>query len=100
MNAASPTDVQVVHNPGASRFEATVEGQLCVADYYLDGQRMVMNHTGVPRALEGRGIAARLVAAAFAHAAREGLTIVPQCSYVAVWARRHPEQAAGVVAGG
>ncbi|WP_085316861.1 GNAT family N-acetyltransferase [Derxia lacustris] len=101
MNSPNPSrqiEVQVVHRPEAGRFEASVDGLRCVADYRLDGKRMLMHHTGVPPALEGRGIAAQLVAAAFDHAARAGLTIVPLCSYVALWARRHPAQAAPVLA--
>jgi hypothetical protein len=52
---------------------------------------MRMTHTGVPQALEGRGIAAALVGAALAHARAQGLRIRPQCSYVQVYMRRHPE---------
>jgi len=51
----------------------------------------VLHHTGVPRALEGRGIAAALVAAALAHARSQGLRVRPVCSYVQVYMRRHPD---------
>lgn|SRR5690554_2125406 len=54
---------------------------------------MVIGHTGVPPAFEGRGIALRLVKRAIADARAEGLRIVPQCPYVAVQFRRHPEWA-------
>ena len=76
----------IEHNPGAQRFEASVEGRWCVADYRLIGNLMVMHHTLVPPALEGRGIAAALV-----HARREGLKVRPTCSYVSAYMRRHPE---------
>ena len=81
----------VTHNPAASRFEATVDGQLCVADYRLAGALMTMPHTYVPPALEGRGIAAALVGAALAHARHQGLRVRPTCSYVSRYMRRHPE---------
>jgi predicted GNAT family acetyltransferase len=83
--------LQVTHNTAASRFEVLVEGHLCVADYRLAGGVMQMTHTGVPPPLEGRGIAARLVVAALAHARGQGLKVCPSCSYVAVYMRRHPE---------
>jgi uncharacterized protein len=81
----------VVHNPAASRFETTVEGQLCVADYRLAGHRMTMHHTRVPPPLEGRGIAASLVAEALAHARRNAWRVQPLCSYVSAYMRRHPD---------
>lgn len=89
----SPADgaTAVRHNPAASRFECEVGGQLCRADYRLDGNRMEVFHTEVPRAFQGRGIAAVLVAAVFEHAARAGLQVVPSCGYVRAWSRRHPE---------
>lgn len=83
--------VQVRHEPAASRFEAVVDGALCRADYRLEGSIMYVVHTEVPPALEGRGIAGELVRAVFAHAGREGLMVAPVCSYVRAWARRHPE---------
>lgn len=86
------SDVRVVHNTAASRFEATVEGQLCVADYRLSAGVMQMPHTFVPPQLEGRGIAAALVSTALEHARREGLRVRPSCSYVRSYIERHPEQ--------
>jgi hypothetical protein len=86
-------DFEVIHVAAAQRFEARVDGQLAIAAYRLDDGVMAMVHTEVPAALEGRGIASRLVQAAFDHAQAHGLKIRPLCSYVAVWARRHPERA-------
>ena len=81
----------VSHNPAASHFEATVDGHLCVAEYRtLDGV-MAINHTYVPPPLEGRGVAAHLVAAALVHARKQGLRVRPVCSYVAAYMRRRPE---------
>ena len=54
---------------------------------------MVIDHTGVPREFEGRGIAARLVNAAISDARTEGFKITPLCSYVVAQFRRHPEWA-------
>lgn len=54
---------------------------------------ITIDHTGVPSAFEGRGIAARLVNAAIADARAEGFKIIPLCSYVVAQFRRHPEWA-------
>ncbi|MBA3596054.1 MAG: N-acetyltransferase [Methylibium sp.] len=81
----------VIRNETASRFEATVDGHVCIADYRLHGDVMVMPHTVVPSALQGRGIAAALVRVALEWARAEGLKVEPLCSYVALYMRRHPE---------
>jgi len=79
------------HDTARQRFECEVDGLRCVADYTLAATVMRMTHTGVPAALEGRGIAAALVAAALAHARAEGLRVDPQCSYVRAYMNRHPD---------
>jgi uncharacterized protein len=83
--------MQVVHNTGASRFEAMVEDQRCVCQYRVYGRTMMLTHTGVPHALRGRGIAAELVRAALDHARAHGLKVRPDCSYAEVYMQRHPE---------
>jgi predicted GNAT family acetyltransferase len=84
--------VQVEHRPELGRFQAVVDGHLCVAAYRLAGNVMQMTHTEVHPALQGRGIAAELVAAALAHARANGFKVVPLCSYVQTYLRRHPQE--------
>lgn len=86
-----PVAYQVRHIPDSGRFVATVEGQDCVALYRVYGRVMMLTHTGVPRALRGRGIAAQLVQAALDHARARGLKVRPDCSYAEVYMQRHPE---------
>jgi predicted GNAT family acetyltransferase len=83
--------IEVRHNAAASRFEATVDGHLCVANYHLVDGVMRIHHTAVPRQLTGRGIAARLVQAALAYAAANDLEVEPWCSYVRTYMKRNPE---------
>lgn len=83
--------IEIEHLPERGRFQARVDGQLSVADYRLRGGRMEMTHTEVPPPLAGRGIAARLVRAALEHARANGLKVVPLCSYVRAYMRRHPD---------
>ena len=91
MTRAGPA-IEVRHNEAAHRFEAVVGGQqLARADYRLEGDVMRIFHTEVPFAFEGRGIAARLVGTAFEHAREKGLKVLPACSYVRDYVRRHPE---------
>ncbi len=83
--------VAVTHDAARQRFEATVEGHVCVADYQLRGNVMWMTHTGVPPAVGGRGVAAELVRVALEWAAQQGHRVEPACSYVEAYMRRHPE---------
>jgi len=83
--------VTVTHNEARQRFECTVEGHLCVCDYQLRGDVLWMTHTGVPRAVGGRGIAAELVRVALACADAKHYRVQPSCSYVDVYMRRHPD---------
>lgn len=82
---------EVTHNESSRRFEAKVDGLLCRCDYRMHGDTMMLVHTEVPPQLEGRGIASLLVRAAFDHARRNGWDVLPVCSYVRAWVRRHPE---------
>ena len=85
------TAIDVTHHAAASRFECTVDGLLCRADYQLVDGVMRMTHTEVPAALGGRGIAAALVAAAFVHAEAQAWQVEPWCSYVRTYMQLHPE---------
>ena len=82
---------EVVHDEAAGRFETQVEGHAAELVYRVDGRRILMLHTWVPSAIEGRGVGSALVRAAVEEAGRRELTIVPVCSFVRGWLDRHPE---------
>lgn len=85
--------MNIEHDAAAGRFHTTVDGHEAECVYRLSGGTMVFTHTEVPPAVEGRGIAAALVAAALAHARAHGLKVRPLCSYVRHYLRRHREEA-------
>lgn len=85
--------IEVVDNIAAQRFEATVDGLLCVLEYRIDGNALVLRHTEVPAALAGQGIAGALAKFALDSARERGLEVVPKCDYVAAWIARHPAYA-------
>jgi predicted GNAT family acetyltransferase len=86
----------VVDNPTARRFELVEDGKLAELVYRFDGDRMVLIHTEVPVALEGRGLGGDLVEAAVDHAAERGIILVPRCPFARGWLERHPDVAARV----
>ncbi len=85
------TQLDIRHDAEASCFECHVDGLRCVIDYRLLGGVMHIDHTEVPPALEGRGIAAAMVRFALAHAREQALKVNPLCSYVRIYMQRHPE---------
>lgn len=86
-------DITIQHDPANHRFSTEVGGHEAELIYRLREDRMVIEHTGVPEAIGGRGIAAQLVKAALDHARAAGWKVVPACSYSAVYVQRHPEYA-------
>ncbi len=74
-----------------NRFEIRLGEELAELTYAWEGNALVLLHTGVPPAWEGRGIGSRLVKAALEYARKQGYRIVPVCSFVAAYLRRHPE---------
>ncbi len=88
MNAENVT---VSNNEKQSRFECSVEGRLCRLDYELRPGVIVLRHTEVPRELGGRGLAGQLVQTALEHARAKNLRVVPECTYVQTFIKRHPQ---------
>jgi predicted GNAT family acetyltransferase len=70
-----------------------VEGHVAELVYRVEGTYLVLNHTEVPEALEGRGLGGVLVRAALDRAVRDGPTIVPLCPFARGWLGRHPDEA-------
>ena len=82
-------DVQ--HDASAHTFAAEVDGGTAELAYELDGDRIVFVHTFVPEPARGHDVGTALVEAGLAHARAEGLTVVPQCPFVADYVESHPE---------
>lgn len=78
-------------NPDKNRFEMPVDGETAFVAYRRQPGVITLVHAEVPPALEGRGIGSRLVRATLEAVRKEGLKVVPRCSFVAAYIRRHPE---------
>lgn len=81
----------VTENVAANRFEMAFPGGLAFASFRRDGDRLIVTHTEVPPAFNGQGLGSRLALGLFENARATGRRIVPACSFVSAWARRHPE---------
>jgi predicted GNAT family acetyltransferase len=85
------TEIQVTHNLENQRFEMTLDGHLAVLDYMLKGDIIVFTHTGVPPAIEGRGLGSKLVKTGLDYARENGLQVRSLCWFVSKYIRLHPE---------
>lgn len=85
--------LQINHDPASGRFSTQVDGHAAELLYRRQDRHLLIDHTGVPEAIGGRGVAGQLVKAALDYARAEGLRVVPLCSYSAEYVRRHPEYA-------
>lgn len=85
------TEYKVVHNKEKSRFEIEINGLISVVDYIQSDSTIVVTHTGVPKELEGQGIAAAINKALLDYVRESGFQVKPLCSYTASYIVRHPE---------
>ena len=83
--------MSVTHNAALNRYEMKTDHGLALAVYSQQGDSLVFTHTEVPPADEGKGYASILVKHALDDTRRRGLKIVPACSFVVAYVRRHPE---------
>ncbi|TDB92370.1 GNAT family N-acetyltransferase [Actinomadura sp. 7K534] len=87
------TDVTVTRSPARRRYEASV-GDTAVAgfiDYEETSELIVLTHTEVAPAFEGRGVASTLARAALDEIRERDLKALVICPYIIAWLRRHPE---------
>ncbi len=82
---------ELIDNAGRSRFEMVQEGSVTHLDYAREGGLIRLLYIEVPRELQGRGFAAVLLREVLAWARERGLQVVPVCSYVQIFMRRHSE---------
>lgn len=80
------------HNPALNRYELQVDGQVAVAEYTIKEDGIVrITHVGVPKALEGQGLASQLTLAALEDIKKQGKFVFPVCPFVKTYILRHPE---------
>jgi uncharacterized protein len=85
------SDVAIVNNEQAHRFEATIDGWRALITYRRFPGKIIFDHAEVPPPLEGKGLAAKLTRAALEFARAHGLCVLPACPYVAAYVQSHPE---------
>lgn len=89
---------EIIDNPDRHRFEMQVGGQTAFIRYRRAPGVVTLTHAEVPGELEGRGIGGQLVAATLDALRTEGVKVIPSCSFVAAYLRRHAAEYRDMVA--
>lgn len=83
-------EYEIIHEQEKKMFKIRVDGYIAYVEYSLHDDSLDVIHTFVPSPLEGKGVAAALVEAAYDFASHNGLKAAATCSYAVRWLARHP----------
>lgn len=76
-------DAHVRNAEDRSRYELTIDGELIgIAEYHIDGDRIVFPHTVIDPARRGQGLGELLVRGALDDVRTSGREVVPTCWFV------------------
>lgn len=88
----NPDEISLEETDSKGRYVYTTpEGTAELTFSKVGADLIIIDHTGVPAAFRGQGVAAMLVERAVADARAAGKSIMPLCSYAAAQFRRHPD---------
>lgn len=73
------------NNEAMHRFELDAEGGMVVAEYRREGDTLVIEHVRTPPALQGKGLAGRLMEGVNAFSKANGVQLMAECSYARHW---------------
>ncbi|MEP6469480.1 MAG: GNAT family N-acetyltransferase [Chloroflexota bacterium] len=87
-------DSHLVDNQAQHRYELWIgEERAGTIEYSTLPEAIVLIHTEVDAAFEGKGVGSRLVHDALADVRSRGLKVVPKCPFVRSYLSRHPHEA-------
>ncbi|MBI4502588.1 MAG: N-acetyltransferase [Gemmatimonadetes bacterium] len=74
-----------------SRFIIRSGNRTAQLKYNRIGSQIILEHTDVPKELQGQGLAGALAHAALEYARANGLSVIPTCPFVIQYLSSHPE---------
>ena len=81
-------------SPSRGRWSVSVDGHEAEMTYSRASPTLlIIDHTGVPDVLRGRGVGQALVRRSVEDARREGFRILPLCPFAKAQFERHPDWA-------
>lgn len=88
----SDLDVKREDGPTGGRYFVTIDGHTAEMTYSKAGAtRLIIDHTGVPDALRGKGAGQAMVQRAVEDARAAGVKIIPLCPFAKAQIEKHPE---------
>jgi predicted GNAT family acetyltransferase len=85
-------DLATRHEPENHRFVVDLDRDEATLEYRQAGAKTLdYRSTFVPVAHRGRGVGERLVRDALDYAREKGLSVIPSCSFVQAFVKRHAE---------
>jgi predicted GNAT family acetyltransferase len=92
--ADAGSDVQVVDNTEAQRFEVIVDGEVAgYTQYEPVGAAYRFPHTEIDSRFEGHGLGSKLIGGALDAMRQRGISVLPVCPFVRSYIQRHREYA-------
>jgi len=85
-------DIRKEDGPTGGRYVVVVDGHEAEMTYSKAGtSRIIIDHTGVPKELAGRGVGVALVRRGVEDARAAGIKIIPLCPYAKAQIEKHKE---------
>jgi hypothetical protein len=82
-------DISIQHDSDDKQFFITIDGARAYLAYMDLGEKTLdIYRTFVPKALRGKGLAAKLAEHALQFASEKGYEVIPSCSYVEHYMQR------------
>lgn len=84
-------NLELINNIPIHNFELFVKGERAFIDYKTKDNKFYLVHTEVPATLQGMGVAEALVEKTFNYIEQHNQKIVPLCTYIKIFLKRHPQ---------
>lgn len=81
----------VINDTQGSRFVITIDNFEAYVLYAEGKETIDLYSTFTPRELRGKGLAEKVVKAAFEYARENGLKVIPTCPYIRTFIERNPD---------
>ena len=85
-------NTEVVDRPEAHRYEVLADGEAAgYLEYQLSPGEILLIHTEIDEAYEGKGLGSVLVRHVLDDARERGLAVLPLCPFLRSWIGRHED---------